>query len=141
MYRMNMSGGITPRDRLDPRLLERHMMMDSENSCGCERERSRSSCSLCNQRRSARTMDERSYSRFSRQSEQNGCGCGEIENSTCEYEETNSDFNHALAMVYSPHQEWQNLYCVEEGMMAGTIFRELDKPFYGPKCHGGSYDE
>ncbi|MBR5538822.1 MAG: spore coat associated protein CotJA [Clostridia bacterium] len=41
-------------------------------------------------------------------------------------------------MVYPPEQVWQNIYCVEEGFMVGTIFRELDKPFYGPRCHGGN---
>ena len=46
--------------------------------------------------------------------------------------------DYPLAMVYSPVQSWQNVYCVEEGFMTGTIFRELDKPFYGPRCHGGN---
>lgn len=52
-------------------------------------------------------------------------------------EENVGEFDYSLAMVYSPKQAWQNLYSVEEGLYAGTIFRELDKPFYGPKCYGG----
>ncbi|MBQ8836766.1 MAG: spore coat associated protein CotJA [Clostridia bacterium] len=60
------------------------------------------------------------------------CHCGDY---------SNNDFNYSLAMVYSPEQEWQNLYCEEEGFMAGTIFKELDKPFYGAKCMGGSCHE
>ncbi|MBR7181995.1 MAG: spore coat associated protein CotJA [Clostridia bacterium] len=34
-------------------------------------------------------------------------------------------------MVYSPLQEFDNLYCPEEGLCAGTIFKELEKPFWG----------
>ena len=64
------------------------------------------------------------------------------EQESCDRDRTtdtdNTNFNYSLAMVYSPCQEWQNLYCEEEGMMAGTIFKELDKPFYGEKCHGGN---
>ena len=54
---------------------------------------------------------------------------------------TASDFNYSLAMVYSPEQIWQNLYDEEEGFTVGTIFKELDKPFYGPKCNGGACNE
>ena len=62
--------------------------------------------------------------------------------SHCQNEDyANNSFNYALAMVYSPKQEWQNIYCEEEGFIAGTIFKELDKPFYGAKCHGGTCNE
>lgn len=37
----------------------------------------------------------------------------------------------SLAMVYSPYQKFRELYEPEEGLSRGTIFRELDKPFYG----------
>ena len=43
----------------------------------------------------------------------------------------------SLAMVYSPHQHWRNLYDEETGLKRGTIFEELDKPFHGPACMGG----
>lgn len=43
----------------------------------------------------------------------------------------------SLAMVYSPHQHWRNLYDEETGLTRGTIFEELDKPFHGPACMGG----
>lgn len=36
-----------------------------------------------------------------------------------------------LAMVYSPVQEWRDLYDNEEGHDRGTIFKELDFPFLG----------
>ena len=39
-----------------------------------------------------------------------------------------------LAMVYSPAQRFDNLYDPEEGLEAGTIFRDLDLPFYPTGC-------
>jgi hypothetical protein len=59
----------------------------------------------------------------------NVCGCG-----LC------SDFTAPkltgvpLAMVYSPYQEWENLYTPEEGHARGTIFKCLDMPFYPTGC-------
>lgn len=37
----------------------------------------------------------------------------------------------ALAMQYVPWQHWNQVYCPEEGLQYGTIFPELNKPFYG----------
>lgn len=37
----------------------------------------------------------------------------------------------SLAMVYSPCQEFDDLYDHTEGLRRGTIFRQLDKPFAG----------
>ena len=39
-----------------------------------------------------------------------------------------------LAMVYAPVQRFDNLYDPEEGLGAGTIFRDLDFPFYPTGC-------
>lgn len=39
----------------------------------------------------------------------------------------------SLAMVYSPCQEFEGIYEPAAGLMAGTIFRELEKPFYGAR--------
>ena len=36
-----------------------------------------------------------------------------------------------LAMVYSPEQEWRDLYESEMGLDRGTIFKELEFPFFG----------
>lgn len=35
------------------------------------------------------------------------------------------------AMSYVPWQEWKDIYCFEEALERGTIFKELDKPFLG----------
>ena len=43
----------------------------------------------------------------------------------------------SLAMVYSPCQEFEDLYDHTEGLRHGTIFRALDKPFVGK---GGKYN-
>ena len=40
----------------------------------------------------------------------------------------------SLAMVYSPCQAFADLYEPEAALERGTIFRELDKPFYPTPC-------
>ena len=40
----------------------------------------------------------------------------------------------ALAMVYTVSQTWRGIDDTECGFCRGTIFDELDKPFYGDKC-------
>ena len=39
--------------------------------------------------------------------------------------------NPALAMAYVPMQPQGEMYEPEKGLNAGTIFPDLDKPFYG----------
>ena len=39
----------------------------------------------------------------------------------------------SLAMVYSPCQSFQGLHTPEEGLCRGTVFMELEKPFYGAR--------
>ena len=46
----------------------------------------------------------------------------------------------SLAMVYSPCQRWQELYDLESGFCAGTMFKELDKPFLGASGMGGVFN-
>ena len=41
-----------------------------------------------------------------------------------------------IAMVYMPMQEWRNVYAPCDALTAGTIFAELDLPFFG---RGGAY--
>ncbi len=38
-----------------------------------------------------------------------------------------------LAMVYSPYQQFDNLFDPEEALCKGTLFSDLDKPFYGSR--------
>ena len=39
----------------------------------------------------------------------------------------------SLAMVYSPCQMFEGLYTPEEGLCRGTVFMELEKPFWGAR--------
>lgn len=39
-----------------------------------------------------------------------------------------------LAMVYGISQNWRKIDDTECGFSRGTIFDELDKPFFGDKC-------
>lgn len=43
-----------------------------------------------------------------------------------------------LAMVYAPRQKWRGAYSPDEALMRGTLFSELDKPFYPPRVCGGN---
>ena len=40
----------------------------------------------------------------------------------------------ALAMMYVPVQQWQDIYEQDTALERGTLFTELDKPFYGRSC-------
>ena len=43
----------------------------------------------------------------------------------------------ALAMVYAPVQHWRNAYDPQTALSRGTLFRELDMPFYGKSTSKG----
>ena len=58
------------------------------------------------------------------------------DNTNCNSSE-HAEMNYKLAMVYSPYQEWQNIYDGEKALENGTIFAELNKPFLGYKCTKG----
>ena len=63
-----------------------------------------------------------------------GCGCGEqgvIGNSHPCGE--NGVEGRSLAMVYAPIQSWGNIYDPQTALTRGTLFRELDMPFFGDK--------
>ena len=42
-----------------------------------------------------------------------------------------------LAMVYSPEQEWQEMYTPEEALSHGTLFPALNYPWYPAACDRG----
>lgn len=49
-----------------------------------------------------------------------------------------------LAMAYVPFQKWKNVYDASAGLQAGTIFQDLNLPFYGYKMcgkRGDRYDK
>lgn len=73
-------------------------------------------------------------------------GTGRSMNVNCTYIPTNSgacsmkdplarlgdDF--PIAMAYVPWQDWGDIYCAQEGLCRGTMFKELDKIFCGVRC-------
>lgn len=54
----------------------------------------------------------------------NSCGC----TPTLDYKHVNMM---PLAMAYVPTQSFGSTYCMKTGLMLGTIFPELCKPFCG----------
>ncbi len=42
--------------------------------------------------------------------------------------------NYPVAMAFVPWQQWQKLYCIEEGFCKGTIFPDLYLPFEPRRC-------
>lgn len=46
--------------------------------------------------------------------------------------------DHPLAIVYSPIQEWCELYDIEMGLTRGTIFKQLDLPLEAENRKGGN---
>ena len=71
----------------------------------------------------------------------NGCGaCAAARTLSCPLNPCNSGAadtgllsGQSLAMVYSPFQNFEELYDPREGLCSGTIFNGLNKPFC-PKC-------
>ena len=61
----------------------------------------------------------------------NGGGCGCCEHGGNSRSDIDCLGGMSLAMVYSPCQEFDDLYDHTEGLRRGTIFRALDKPFSG----------
>jgi hypothetical protein len=39
----------------------------------------------------------------------------------------------SLAMAYVPFQRFENLYDAEKALQRGTLYKDLDLPFYGGK--------
>ena len=104
----------TPRDRIDPELLRRLMEANNEGSdggCGC------------------RGADSGDFRRAE-------SGPGQRERMQIQPE--NGLRGRPLAMVYAPIQEFRSLYEPEEALEHGTIFRELDFPWYPTACKGPS---
>ncbi len=44
---------------------------------------------------------------------------------------------HPLAIVFSPYQNWRELYTHEVALERGTLFGELDLPFEAMNCRKG----
>lgn len=141
----------TPLDRVDDEMLSRLLAEEDclAGNCGdFMRNHTVNAPNQVNMRRSAnvrrRTADrsEMHYSNIGRESSCN-CPCSNMQSrqesapeSPCPNEKcmVNSSLSgYPLAMVYSPDQEWHKLYDIEEALGMGTLFCELNFPFY-PAC-------
>lgn len=89
-------------------------MMQNRNSCGnmnptrnngCNRNQMRNNCKSTNQSRNNRSD-----------------GCNKKMEPVDEM---------MPAMSYVPWQQWEDIYCMEEGFERGTIFAQLDKEYIG----------
>lgn len=60
---------------------------------------------------------------------------GMTDGQTCEVTSTVTPLpaNPVVAMSYVPFQQFGTTYSAEKGFDRGTIFPELDKPFYGKR--------
>jgi len=85
-------------------------------SCGCTRERNNNTNYCKNNTVASRNRYRRT-----------GGGCG-TDNGFLK-EET------PLGMVYSPNQQWRELYDPHTALAHGTLFKELDLPFYPTPCN------
>ena len=59
------------------------------------------------------------------------CSQAGIPSLPCDTGEKNSHLAPSLAMAYVPVQQFRDLYDADYALQIGTIFRELDLPFYG----------
>lgn len=111
-YRKN---SYTPRERVDDNMLLR--ILEEEEPVRC------TYGSPCSNRGAVRHEDVRRTSPRNENSD-NCCNCDE------KCAKQNALSGYALAMVYTPEQEWRELYTEEDALSHGTLFTELCKPFY-----------
>lgn len=69
--------------------------------------------------------------KISDRSDRSDCGCQMNENQGHGW----GLKNYPLAMVYSPLQEFENLFDTELALEKGTLFSELDLPFMGESVY------
>ena len=119
----------------------------SERSSGMQRDSERTGCGC-----GCRDGEYASAARQTRQS----CSCGrsrsqiqsrqeiqQNENCPCQEDSCVSGKSMptlqglSLAMVYSPHQEWNGILEPEEALAKGTLFSGLVFPWHPSRCHEG----
>ena len=76
------------------------------------------------------------YTSYGSSGRTNDCSCGKASRTAdrCRVHGEDKLAGLPLAMAYVPMQEWRNLYDLEDGFDRGTLFRELDFPFYPTAC-------
>lgn len=72
-----------------------------------------------------------------------GCNCQRTSNSPLASRPCgggNCVDNFPLAMAYVPMQQWRELFCPEEALSNGTLFKELIFPWYPTNCSSRGRD-
>ncbi len=66
---------------------------------------------------------------------ENQCGlyCMDQAPDMPEVQESTFPAHVSLAMMYVPYQHFENTYDPEKALSRGTLFADLDMPFYGAK--------
>ena len=65
--------------------------------------------------------------------EENGLFCMDVAPEMPELNESTCPPHVSLGMMYVPFQRFDNLYDGEKALSRGTLFADLDLPFYGGK--------
>ena len=123
----------TPRDRIGEELFSHVGQMPTQKY---GKQESREAVSTLSQATICPTRNKVGMPR------QNGCGCNRGLGASCPGRTSGQCRVHGedrlagmpLAMAYVPMQEWRNLYDLEPGFERGTLFKELDFPFYTTAC-------
>ncbi len=89
-----------------------------------------------NNPRSSHSADFNQFSKFLRhpQRQRDSVPCNSSAPSSPTPAPTNPNESPSLAMVYPISQKWQSIYDPEIALMNGTIFEQLNKPFYPTGC-------
>ena len=119
----------TPIDRIDETLMKELRELDTSYVYDCTRENNSRVYGNCKANR-CNVINNR-------------CGHHDLVVNNCNAER---ELNHnssipalngtSLAMVYSPHQSFDDLYEFDEGFCSGIIFKSLNFPFYMASCRG-----
>ena len=112
-----------------------------ENACGCENMCGCEAVTAAERRAAASGCGCEAVTARERREAVSGCGCEAVtarerreaaSNCGCDScQKENALCGFPLAMAYVPWQSWRRIYGEEKALCAGTIFEELDKPFYG----------
>lgn len=106
----------------------RYNMMDDRRNGNCQNRNTQANC-VCMANESQTRSTDCGCMTNENQSRSTNCGCMTNDNSSQKM---------VLAMAYVPWQRWGNLYDLDQALMAGTIFADLNKPFRGTGgcCNG-----
>lgn len=129
--------------------------MNQTRNNSCNRNQMRNNCGNMNQsRNSCGNMNQGRRNNCNMNQNRSECRSMEREDKCCNHKDNKKDCRHENdecrnnwkdgcnkkmepvdemmpAMSYVPWQQWEDIYCMEEGFERGTIFAQLDKEYIG----------